>query len=176
MDKLKLGMKLLDLPSADGTESAQTPADANAKSAPLEKLGTNDKYEITTTTVTMNRATASPTGRSARSLDKQLDGSYENLQVYKEAKIQVRNLFRKLHISFMRPVISLPLIEWTFSYDEGDRELFLGYLLLFIFKAILAEIAAHCLINGSYDRTLRCGESTTAISRPPQSQTSCMNV
>ncbi|KAG6042565.1 hypothetical protein E4U17_001371 [Claviceps sp. LM77 group G4] len=33
--------------SADGTESAQTPADANANGAPLEKLGTYDKYEIT---------------------------------------------------------------------------------------------------------------------------------
>ncbi|CCE33127.1 related to multidrug resistant protein [Claviceps purpurea 20.1] len=33
--------------SADGTESAQTPADANATGAPLEKLGTYDKYEIT---------------------------------------------------------------------------------------------------------------------------------
>ncbi|KAG5935367.1 hypothetical protein E4U59_005660 [Claviceps monticola] len=50
--------------SADGTESAQTSADANANGVPLEKLGTYDKYEITTTTVKMNRATASPTGRS----------------------------------------------------------------------------------------------------------------
>ncbi|KAG6097375.1 hypothetical protein E4U30_000717 [Claviceps sp. LM220 group G6] len=33
--------------SADGTESAQTPADANANGAPLEKIGTYDKYEIT---------------------------------------------------------------------------------------------------------------------------------
>ncbi|KAG5917814.1 hypothetical protein E4U61_002393 [Claviceps capensis] len=50
--------------SADGTESAQTSADANVNGAPLEKLGTYDKYEITTTTtVKMNRATASPTGR-----------------------------------------------------------------------------------------------------------------
>ncbi|KAG6150199.1 hypothetical protein E4U11_008468 [Claviceps purpurea] len=35
-----------DTGSADGTESAQTPTDANAKGAALEKLGTYDKYEI----------------------------------------------------------------------------------------------------------------------------------
>ncbi|KAG5935663.1 hypothetical protein E4U60_003030 [Claviceps pazoutovae] len=108
--------------SADGTESAQTSADANANGAPLEKLGTYDKYEITTTTTTveMNRATASPTGRRLKwyitvfwvqVVDKQLDGSYENLQIYKETKIQVRTLFRELHISLVCPAIGLPLIE-----------------------------------------------------------------
>ncbi|KAG6030293.1 hypothetical protein E4U40_007999 [Claviceps sp. LM458 group G5] len=54
--------------SVDENESAQTPADANANGAPLEKLGTYDKYEITTTAVTMTWATASPTGRSGTSL------------------------------------------------------------------------------------------------------------
>ncbi|KAG6029333.1 hypothetical protein E4U19_000991 [Claviceps sp. Clav32 group G5] len=58
--------------SVDENESAQTPADANANGAPLEKLGTYDKYEITTTAVTMTWATASPTGRS--------DGSYDGMR------------------------------------------------------------------------------------------------
>lgn len=42
--------------------------------------------------------------------EQQLDGSYENLRVYKETKIQVRALFRELHISLMHPVIDLPLM------------------------------------------------------------------
>ncbi|KAG6079520.1 hypothetical protein E4U30_004730 [Claviceps sp. LM220 group G6] len=35
-----------DAGSAEGTKSAQTPTDANANGAALEKLGTHDKYEI----------------------------------------------------------------------------------------------------------------------------------
>ncbi|KAG6309862.1 hypothetical protein E4U44_006298 [Claviceps purpurea] len=45
-DKLAMGTPDEDTGSADGTESAQTPTDANAKGAALEKLGTYDKYEI----------------------------------------------------------------------------------------------------------------------------------
>ncbi|CCE31537.1 uncharacterized protein CPUR_05390 [Claviceps purpurea 20.1] len=44
--RLAMGTPDEDTGSADGTESAQTPTDANAKGAALEKLGTYDKYEI----------------------------------------------------------------------------------------------------------------------------------
>ncbi|KAG5918740.1 hypothetical protein E4U61_001479 [Claviceps capensis] len=43
--------------------------------------------------------------------EQQLDGSHESLQVYKKIKIQVRALFRELHISLMHPAIDLPLME-----------------------------------------------------------------
>ncbi|KAG6059753.1 hypothetical protein E4U17_005669 [Claviceps sp. LM77 group G4] len=43
--------------------------------------------------------------------EQRLDGSYKNLQVFKETKIQVRALFRELHISLMHPAIDLPLME-----------------------------------------------------------------
>ncbi|KAG6169825.1 hypothetical protein E4U51_001322 [Claviceps purpurea] len=42
--------------------------------------------------------------------EQQLDGSYKSLQVYKETKVQVRALFRELHISLMHPAIDLPLM------------------------------------------------------------------